>query len=57
MPPEQSRAIAASIEKRGGKVKYVEYEGEGHGWRKDANIRSALEEEMQWYVEVLGLKR
>jgi dipeptidyl aminopeptidase/acylaminoacyl peptidase len=54
--PEQSAAITKSIEDRGGKVKYVTFPGEGHGFRKAENIKKALETEIQWYEDVLGLK-
>lgn len=54
--PEQGRAIASAIERRGGKVRYTEYEGEGHGWRKDKNRKIAMEEEYEWYSDVMGLK-
>jgi dipeptidyl aminopeptidase/acylaminoacyl peptidase len=43
------------IKSRGGKVKYIEFEGEGHGWRKSENIKRATEEELAWYEEVFGL--
>ena len=45
-----------SIEKRQGKVKYILFEGEGHGWRKAENIKRAWEAELDWYEEVFGLK-
>jgi dipeptidyl aminopeptidase/acylaminoacyl peptidase len=44
-----------TIEQNGGVVKYVEFEGEGHGWRKAETIQQALEDELGYYVEVLKL--
>lgn len=43
------------IKDQGGKVKYVLFEGEGHGWRKSETIKQALELEIGWYGEVLGI--
>lgn len=56
VPPEQSEAIYKSIQQRGGKVKYVLFPGEGHGFRKAENQIKALETEIRWYDEVLGLQ-
>ena len=39
-----------------GKVEYVVFEGEGHGWRQSENIKAALEKELGFYEEILGLK-
>lgn len=55
VPPAQAESIVKSIEKRGGRVKYVVFEGEGHGWRKAENIKKGLEEELAWYKNVFGL--
>jgi dipeptidyl aminopeptidase/acylaminoacyl peptidase len=48
--------MAKSIQSRGGKVKYILVPGEGHGFRKAENIKMALETEIGWYEDVLGLK-
>jgi len=45
-----------SIQDRGGKVKYVLFQDEGHGFRKAENIKMAVETEIGWYEDVLGLK-
>ncbi|KAG8957656.1 hypothetical protein FRC00_003694 [Tulasnella sp. 408] len=55
VPPGQAEAIVKQIKERDGKVEYVLFEGEGHGWRKAENIKRALETEERWYAEVLGL--
>ncbi|KDQ57918.1 hypothetical protein JAAARDRAFT_129506 [Jaapia argillacea MUCL 33604] len=57
VPPEQAEAIVKDIEARGGKVEYILFEGEGHGWRKAENIKIAMEKEIQFYEEVFGLKK
>jgi dipeptidyl aminopeptidase/acylaminoacyl peptidase len=43
------------IEENGGVVKYVEYEGEGHGWRQASTIKDALEQEVAWYRKTFGI--
>ena len=57
VPPEQSEAIVKSIQGRGGKVKYVLFPEEGHGFRKAEHVKQALETEIEWYEEILGFKR
>lgn len=55
VPKEQSEIIVKSIQDRGGFVRYKLFEGEGHGWRKAATIREALETELKFYKDVLGI--
>ncbi|KAH7914907.1 Alpha/Beta hydrolase protein [Hygrophoropsis aurantiaca] len=55
VPKNQSEEIVAKIQAQGGKVKYKLFDGEGHGWQKAETKRVALEEELKWYNEVLGL--
>jgi dipeptidyl aminopeptidase/acylaminoacyl peptidase len=55
VPVNQTRDVVASLEKMHRDVRYVEYKGEGHGWRQSGNIKDALETELSWYREkVLG---
>ncbi|KAK0207015.1 alpha beta-hydrolase [Desarmillaria ectypa] len=56
VPPEQTQDMAKNIEANGGSVKYIEFEGEGHGWRKADSIRRSIEEELSFYQERFGLK-
>ncbi len=57
VPLNQAEAIVRTIrEELHGKVEYVVFEGEGHGWRQSENIKAALEKELGFYEEVLGLK-
>lgn len=37
-------------------MEYKEYEGEGHGWRKEETIQDALERERAFYERILGLQ-
>lgn len=56
MPPEQAELIVRSIRERDGKVEYIVFEGEGHGFRKAENVKRALEEELKFYEDVFGLQ-
>ena len=44
------------ILEKGGVVEYKLYEGEGHGWRQDKNIKDALERELDFYERQFKLK-
>ncbi|KAI0357745.1 alpha/beta-hydrolase [Trametes cingulata] len=57
VPPNQAEAIVSNIKQRGGRVEYIVFDGEGHGWRKEENIRTALEKELGFYEEVFGLRK
>jgi len=57
VPPSQSELIVKSVEDRGGSVKYVVFDGEGHGFKKADNIKTALEEELKWYESVIGISK
>ena len=54
VPPVQAEAIVKSIKDHGGCVKYVLFQGEGHIYHKADSIKRALEEELAWYVNLLG---
>ena len=56
VPPSQAKFIVDAIHKRNGTVKYIAFEGEGHGWRKAENIKRALEEELAFYEETFHLR-
>ena len=55
VPPEQAEIIVKTIKGNGGKVEYVVFEGEGHGWRKAENIKRALETELAFYEKTFGI--
>lgn len=57
VPPNQAEEIVETIKKQGGRVEYVLFEGEGHGWRKEENMRTAIEKEFGFYADVFGLKK
>jgi len=47
--------MVKEIQDQGGRVKYVLFEGEGHGWRKAETIKRAIEAELAWYEDVFAL--
>ena len=51
--PEQTESMVNALRSRGVPVFYLLFEGEQHGFRKAANIRRALEAEMEFYSTVL----
>ena len=55
VPPAQAQAIVEAVNARGGRVEYRLFEGESHGWRKTKTIELAIEQELAFYQEVLGL--
>lgn len=57
VPPGQAEAIVKAIKDNNGRVEYVLFEGEGHGFRKSENIKAALEKELAFYEDVFGLKK
>ena len=54
VPPQQSRAIVEAAKAAGCPVAYLEFEGEGHGFRKGPNIVRALEHELVFLGCVFG---
>ncbi|KZT70996.1 alpha/beta-hydrolase [Daedalea quercina L-15889] len=55
VPPAQAEAIAEAVRSKGVRVEYRLFEGESHGWRKTKTIELAIEQELAFYKEVLGL--
>ena len=54
---ELPEAIYNNIKQRGGVVEYKLYPGEGHGFRREENIRNACERELAFYERILRLKQ
>ena len=54
VPPAQSEMIVDALRAKGIPVAYVPFEGEQHGFREAANIRTALDSELSFYAQVLG---
>ncbi|MBI3228798.1 MAG: S9 family peptidase, partial [Burkholderiales bacterium] len=54
VPPAQSQCMVAAMRKNGVPVAYLEFAGEGHGFRQAANIERSLEAELGFYAKVFG---
>lgn len=55
VPPGQSRSMAHSLEQRGVPVALLEFEGEGHGFRRAETIRQTFAAEYCFYARILAL--
>jgi hypothetical protein len=55
VPPRQAQVMAEALERRGIWHVFLMFSGEGHGFRRPESIRRALEAELSFYVEALGL--
>ncbi|GGK76888.1 prolyl oligopeptidase family serine peptidase [Ornithinimicrobium pekingense] len=56
VPPSQAQAMAEVLRRKGLPVALVLFEGEGHGFRWLDNQVGALEAELSFYAQVLGLR-
>ncbi|MBS3792641.1 S9 family peptidase [Candidatus Bipolaricaulota bacterium] len=56
VPPDQAKEMYQSLKERGIPTAYLLFEGEQHGFRKEGNIRRALEAELFFYSRVLGFE-
>jgi dipeptidyl aminopeptidase/acylaminoacyl peptidase len=54
VPPNQSRMMVEALKEKGVPVAYIEFEGEGHGFRRAENIVRATEAELYFYSKILG---
>ncbi|HUP71930.1 MAG TPA: prolyl oligopeptidase family serine peptidase [Acidimicrobiales bacterium] len=54
VPPNQAQMIIAALAARGLTHAYLEFEGEGHGFRQGPSIIRALEAEAYFYSQVFG---
>lgn len=54
VPPQQSRNIVAAARAAGCPVAYLEFAGEGHGFRQGPNIVRALQSELVFLGRVFG---
>jgi dipeptidyl aminopeptidase/acylaminoacyl peptidase len=55
VPPNQSEAMFEALSERGVPVAYIAYLGEGHGFRREQNIRRSIEAELYFYGKVFGV--
>ena len=56
VPPNQAQMIVAALAARGLRYAYLEFAGEGHGFRQGPNIIRALEAEAYFYSQVFGFE-
>jgi dipeptidyl aminopeptidase/acylaminoacyl peptidase len=54
VPPNQATMIVEALEARGVPVAYLPFEGEQHGFRREENIRRALDAELSFYSQIFG---
>jgi dipeptidyl aminopeptidase/acylaminoacyl peptidase len=54
VPPELSRELVKSLQSRGIYHQYIEYPGEGHGFRNLETRIDALEKEAAFFNEVVS---
>jgi len=56
VPPAHSKMIVEAMRAKGLPVGYIEFEGEGHGFRRAENIVRSIEAELWFYGSVLGFE-
>ncbi len=56
VPPAQAGAMVAALRARGIPVAYLEFEGEGHGFRRKETVQRAMEAELSFYAQVFGFE-
>ena len=56
VPPAHSETIVQAMRANGLPVGYIEFDGEGHGFRRAENIVRAVEAELWFYGSVLGFQ-
>jgi len=56
VPPNQSQLMVAALRNKGIPVAYLEFPGEGHGFRRADNIVRALEAEYQFFCRIFEIE-
>jgi dipeptidyl aminopeptidase/acylaminoacyl peptidase len=56
VPPNQAHMIRDALKARGVPVAYLEFAGEGHGFRRAENMIRAKEAELYFYARVFGFE-
>ncbi len=56
VPQAQADELVAELQRNGLPYSYVLFEGEGHGFRKAENMRTALEAELSFYAQIFGFE-
>jgi dipeptidyl aminopeptidase/acylaminoacyl peptidase len=56
VPPAQAESMVEVLERKGIPYAYIAFEGEGHGFRKEANIRRTIEATLGFAGQVFGFE-
>ena len=56
VPPNQATMIVEALKAKRVPVAYIAFEGEQHGFRRQENIRRAIEAELSFYSQVFGFE-
>jgi dipeptidyl aminopeptidase/acylaminoacyl peptidase len=56
VPPAQSEVIVDALKSRGIPYAYIPFEGEGHGFRRAENVKSAIEAHLSFLGQVCGFE-
>jgi dipeptidyl aminopeptidase/acylaminoacyl peptidase len=52
VPPDQTEKMFNALNRMGLPASYIPFEGEQHGFRRDENIKRALDAELDFYLKV-----
>ena len=56
VPANQATIIVDALRAKGVPVSYIAFEGEQHGFRREENIRRALDSELSFYAQIFGFE-
>ncbi len=56
VPPNQATMIVEALQRKRVPVVYLPFEGEQHGFRREENIRRALDGELSFYSQIWGFE-
>ena len=56
VPPAQAATMVAALRAQGIAVAHLEFEGEGHGFRRRETVQRTLEAELSFYAQVFGFE-
>ncbi|MGC9347953.1 MAG: S9 family peptidase [Anaerolineae bacterium] len=56
VPPNQAELMVTALREEGFPVAYLAFEGEQHGFRRDKNIKRALDAELYFYGKIFGFE-
>lgn len=56
VPPSQSHIVMDAVRRKGVPCAYIEFPGEGHGFRRKETVERTLEASLSFYGQVLGFQ-